>query len=30
MTEEERREWQRRNPKPLTSSKKKWKFMQEY
>ncbi len=30
MTEEERREWERKNPKPLVSSKKKWKFMQKY
>jgi microfibrillar-associated protein 1 len=30
MTEEETREWQRKNPKPLTSSKKKWNFMQKY
>ncbi|CAM6037547.1 unnamed protein product [Sphagnum compactum] len=30
MTEEERREWERKNPKPLASSKKKWKFMQKY
>ncbi|KAH8946013.1 hypothetical protein BDL97_12G070200, partial [Sphagnum fallax] len=27
---EETREWQRKNPKPLTSSKKKWNFMQKY
>ena len=30
MTEEERREWERKNPKPLPSNKKKWKFMQKY
>ncbi|KAL3702014.1 hypothetical protein R1sor_020036 [Riccia sorocarpa] len=30
MTEEERREWERKNPKPLVASKKKWKFMQKY
>ncbi|KAL0885479.1 hypothetical protein Bca101_009461 [Brassica carinata] len=35
MTEEERKEWERDNPKPSSSSssekpKKKWKFMQRY
>ncbi|GAA0184594.1 extracellular matrix protein [Lithospermum erythrorhizon] len=30
MTEEERREWERRNPKPTQSSKQKWRFMQKY
>lgn len=30
MTEEERREWERKNPKPLPPSKKKWSFMQKY
>eukprot|EP00246_Nothoceros_aenigmaticus_P016571 TRINITY_DN7638_c0_g1_i2.p1 TRINITY_DN7638_c0_g1~~TRINITY_DN7638_c0_g1_i2.p1 ORF type:complete len:438 (+),score=157.09 TRINITY_DN7638_c0_g1_i2:170-1483(+) len=30
MTEEERREWERKNPKPPVPSKKKWKFMQKY
>ncbi|KAG6547631.1 hypothetical protein Mapa_011080 [Marchantia paleacea] len=30
MTEEERREWERKNPKPLVPAKKKWKFMQKY
>ncbi|KAF6162766.1 hypothetical protein GIB67_029035 [Kingdonia uniflora] len=30
MTEEERREWERRNPKPLAQSKEKWRFMQKY
>ena len=30
MTEEERREWEKKNPKPLPISKKKWKFMQKY
>nr|XP_024377153.1 microfibrillar-associated protein 1-like isoform X2 [Physcomitrium patens] len=30
MTEEERREWERKNPKPLPLNKKKWKFMQKY
>ncbi|XP_008799939.2 microfibrillar-associated protein 1-like [Phoenix dactylifera] len=30
MTEEERREWERRNPKPLPQPKQKWKFMQKY
>lgn len=30
MTEEERREWEKKNPKPLAISKKKWKFMQKY
>ncbi|XP_006647159.1 microfibrillar-associated protein 1-like [Oryza brachyantha] len=30
MTEEERREWERKNPKPLRQSKQKWKFMQKY
>ncbi|KAH8946014.1 hypothetical protein BDL97_12G070400 [Sphagnum fallax] len=27
---EETTEWQRKNPKPLASSEKKWKFMQKY
>ncbi|GAB2230247.1 hypothetical protein Droror1_Dr00014505 [Drosera rotundifolia] len=30
MTEEERREWERKNPKPAQSSKEKWRFMQKY
>lgn len=30
MTEEERKEWDRKNPKPLSLNKKKWKFMQKY
>ncbi|KAJ3693958.1 hypothetical protein LUZ60_009438 [Juncus effusus] len=31
MTEEERREWERRNPKQTTKeSKQKWRFMQKY
>ncbi|KAE9610460.1 hypothetical protein Lal_00006058 [Lupinus albus] len=30
MTEEERREWERRNPKPAPPSKQKWRFMQKY
>lgn len=30
MTEEERREWERKNPKPAQPVKKKWKFMQKY
>ncbi|OVA11556.1 Micro-fibrillar-associated protein 1 [Macleaya cordata] len=30
MTEEERREWERKNPKPLAPSKQKWRFMQKY
>ncbi|KAF8739381.1 hypothetical protein HU200_013865 [Digitaria exilis] len=30
MTEEERREWERKNPKPLHQNKQKWKFMQKY
>nr|GMD62124.1 microfibrillar-associated protein 1-like [Ipomoea batatas] len=30
MTEEERKEWERRNPKPGSASKQKWKFMQKY
>eukprot|EP00271_Cylindrocystis_brebissonii_P001505 TRINITY_DN1176_c0_g1_i1.p1 TRINITY_DN1176_c0_g1~~TRINITY_DN1176_c0_g1_i1.p1 ORF type:complete len:441 (-),score=126.37 TRINITY_DN1176_c0_g1_i1:600-1922(-) len=31
MTEEERREWERRNPKQTTGGQKqKWKFMQKY
>ncbi|CAH8383775.1 unnamed protein product [Eruca vesicaria subsp. sativa] len=31
MTEQERREWERKNPKPsLTQPKKKWNFMQKY
>ncbi|KAL6877632.1 hypothetical protein ACP4OV_012847 [Aristida adscensionis] len=30
MTEEERREWERKNPKPMRQTKQKWKFMQKY
>lgn len=30
MTEEERREWERRNPKPAPPPKQKWRFMQKY
>ncbi|KAH0464363.1 hypothetical protein IEQ34_007149 [Dendrobium chrysotoxum] len=30
MTEEERRELERKNPKPLPQTKQKWKFMQKY
>lgn len=30
MTEEERREWERKNPKQPVPTKKKWKFMQKY
>ncbi|CAI9768252.1 unnamed protein product [Fraxinus pennsylvanica] len=30
MTEEERREWERKNPKPSRKSKPKWRFMQKY
>ncbi|KAL3645147.1 hypothetical protein CASFOL_010327 [Castilleja foliolosa] len=30
MTEEERREWERKNPKPNGQSKQKWRFMQKY
>lgn len=30
MTEEERREWERRNPKPLAQPKQKWRYMQKY
>ncbi|KAK4436415.1 Microfibrillar-associated protein 1 [Sesamum alatum] len=30
MTEEERREWERKNPKPTAPSKQKWRFMQKY
>ncbi|EPS60833.1 hypothetical protein M569_13968 [Genlisea aurea] len=30
MTEEERREWERRNPKTASQSKTKWRFMQKY
>ncbi|GKV07607.1 hypothetical protein SLEP1_g19357 [Rubroshorea leprosula] len=30
MTEEERREWERKNPKPAAPNKQKWKFMQKY
>ncbi|XP_042485586.1 microfibrillar-associated protein 1-like [Macadamia integrifolia] len=30
MTEEERREWERKNPKPAPQPKQKWKFMQKY
>lgn len=30
MTEEQRREWERKNPKPAQPSKQKWKFMQKY
>ncbi|KAM7280617.1 hypothetical protein ACFE04_007751 [Oxalis oulophora] len=30
MTEDERREWERRNPKPAPPTKQKWRFMQKY
>lgn len=30
MTEEERREWERKNPKPSAQPKQKWRFMQKY
>lgn len=30
MTEEERREWERKNPKPAPQPKQKWRFMQKY
>ncbi|KAF9595713.1 hypothetical protein IFM89_003455 [Coptis chinensis] len=30
MTEEERREWERKNPKPLSQPKQKWRFRQKY
>ncbi|KAG0487540.1 hypothetical protein HPP92_009635 [Vanilla planifolia] len=30
MTEEERREWERKNPKLLPPTKQKWRFMQKY
>ncbi|GAB2273013.1 hypothetical protein Dimus_007825 [Dionaea muscipula] len=30
MTEEERREWERKNPKPAQPPKQKWRFMQKY
>ncbi|KAM0065529.1 putative microfibrillar-associated protein [Helianthus debilis subsp. tardiflorus] len=30
MTEEERREWERRNPKPTRAQKQKWRLMQKY
>ncbi|PUZ70052.1 hypothetical protein GQ55_2G193700 [Panicum hallii var. hallii] len=30
MTEEERQEWERKNPKQLRQTKQKWKFMQKY
>ncbi|KAK3152741.1 hypothetical protein QOZ80_2BG0162950 [Eleusine coracana subsp. coracana] len=30
MTEEERREWERKNPKEVRETKQKWKFMQKY
>lgn len=30
MTEEERREWERKNPKQVSAPKQKWKFMQKY
>lgn len=30
MTEEERREWERKNPKPASAPKQKWRFMQKY
>ncbi|KAL4560599.1 hypothetical protein LXL04_032752 [Taraxacum kok-saghyz] len=30
MTEEERREWERKNPKPAPAPKQKWRFMQKY
>lgn len=30
MTEDERREWERKNPKPQPFPKQKWRFMQKY
>uniref|UniRef100_A0A2P2P2B3 Microfibrillar-associated protein 1-like n=1 Tax=Rhizophora mucronata TaxID=61149 RepID=A0A2P2P2B3_RHIMU len=30
MTEDERREWERKNPKPAAPTKQKWTFMQKY
>uniref|UniRef100_A0A5B7C622 Putative microfibrillar-associated protein 1-like n=1 Tax=Davidia involucrata TaxID=16924 RepID=A0A5B7C622_DAVIN len=30
MTEEERREWERKNPRPAAQPKQKWRFMQKY
>ncbi|CAM8963789.1 unnamed protein product [Rhodiola kirilowii] len=30
MTEEERKEWERKNPKPAPPPKQKWRFMQKY
>ncbi|KAJ6295167.1 hypothetical protein OIU76_023133 [Salix suchowensis] len=30
MTEEERRDWERKNPKPAAPPKQKWRFMQKY
>lgn len=30
MTEEERREWERKNPRPAKQVKPKWRFMQKY
>uniref|UniRef100_A0ACD5Z4E4 Uncharacterized protein n=2 Tax=Avena sativa TaxID=4498 RepID=A0ACD5Z4E4_AVESA len=30
MTEEERREWDKKNPKPSREAKQKWNFMQKY
>jgi len=30
MTEEERREWEKKNPKPAPLLKQKWRFMQKY
>ncbi|KAK3021703.1 hypothetical protein RJ639_046553 [Escallonia herrerae] len=30
MTEEERREWERKNPRPAPPPKQKWRFMQKY
>ncbi|GAV88383.1 Prp19_bind domain-containing protein [Cephalotus follicularis] len=30
MTEEERREWERKYPKPAPTPKQKWRFMQKY
>ncbi|KAJ0817768.1 putative microfibrillar-associated protein [Helianthus annuus] len=30
MTQEERREWERKNPKPSSAPKQKWRFMQKY
>lgn len=30
MTEEERRDWERKNPKPAPAPKQKWRFMQKY